>query len=283
MANINTSQAETTFQIKRWFGLNENPDGDTALKMGEAAEMRNFRITKEGHLQKRPGYKTMIDCGAKIQGLWNGNVGGTEYTLASAGGKVYKLDLTLETKTEIGTIATAHTSFFGFGGKVYILDGIGYYSWNGTTFASVSGYIPCVYTATPPAGGGTAYEGVNKLTAKKSQQFSSNGTATLYQLAETGIVSVDNVTVNGVEKTVTTDYTVDLTTGAVTFTTVQTAGINDVQIWWTGSANDRAKINAMKFAEQYNGTTDNRVFLYGDGTNETIYSGIDSLGIPTAE
>ena len=283
MANINTSQAETTFQIKRWFGLNENPDGDISLKMGEAAEMRNFRITKEGHLQKRPGYKTMIDCGAKIQGLWNGNIGGTEYTLASAGGKVYKLDLTLETKTEIGTIATARTSFFGFGGKVYILDGTGYYSWDGTTFSSVSGYVPCVYTATPPAGGGTAYEGVNKLTAKKSQQFSSNGTATLYQLAETGIVSVDNVTVNGVVKTVTTDYTVNLTTGAVTFTTAPTTGINDVQIWWTGSANDRAKINAMKFAEQYNGTTDNRVFLYGDGTNETIYSGIDSLGKPTAE
>ena len=280
MATINTSQAETTFQIKRWFGLNENPDGDISLKMGEAAEMRNFRITKEGHLQKRPGYKTMIDCGAKIQGLWNGNVGGTEYTLASAGGKVYKLDLTLETKTEIGTIATARTSFFGFGGKVYILDGTGYYSWNGTTFASVSGYIPCVYTATPPAGGGTAYEGVNKLTAKKSQQFSADGTATLYQLAETGIVSVDNVTVGGVE---TTAYTANLTTGAVTFTTAPTTGINDVQIWWTGSANDRAKINAMKFAEQYNGTTDNRVFLYGDGTNETIYSGIDSLGIPTAE
>ena len=140
--------------------------------------------------------------------------------------------------------------------------------------------MPCVYTATPPAGGGTAYEPVNKLTAKKSQQFSADGAATGYQLAETGIASVDKVTVNGVE---TTDYTVDITTGKVTFTAAPATGINNVQIWWTGSANDRAKITGMRFAEQYNGTTDNRVFLYGDGSNEAVYSGIDVNGKPTAE
>jgi hypothetical protein len=281
MANINASQQEATFQIKRWLGLNENPDGDISLKMGEAAEMRNFRITKEGHLQKRPGYKTVADLGAGCKGLWNGNVGGTEYTLAAAGGKVYKLDVSAGTKTELGSVAAdVRVFFFPYGGKVYILDGSEYRSWDGTTYAVVSGYVPCVYTATPPAGGGTAYEPVNKLTAKKSQQFSADGTATVYQLAETGIASVDKVTVNGVE---TAAYTVDLTTGKVTFTAAPATGINNVQIWWTGSANDRAKITGMRFAEQYNGTTDNRVFLYGDGSNEAVYSGIDVNGKPTAE
>ena len=283
MANIPTTEQESIFQIKQWLGLNENPDGDTAIKMGEAAEMRNFRITKEGHLQKRPGYKTAVDCGAAIQGLWNGNVGGTEHTLVSAGGKVYKLDLTAGTKTELGSITTAKTFFFGYGGNVYILDGSDYYKWDGATFQSVEGYVPCVYTATPPAGGGTAYEPVNKLTAKKSQQFSADGTATVYQLAETGVASVDKVTVGGTEKTLTTDYTVDLATGKVTFTTAPATGINNVKIWWTGSASDRATVTAMRYAEQYNGTTDNRIFLYGDGTNSAIYSGIDENGKPTAE
>ena len=283
MANIPTTEQESTFQIKQWLGLNENPDGDTAIKLGEAAEMRNFRITKEGHLQKRPGYKTAVDCGAAIQGLWNGNVGGTEYTLVSAGGKVYKLDLTAGTKTELGSITTAKTFFFGYGGNVYILDGSDYYKWDGTTFQSVEGYVPCVYTATPPAGGGTAYERVNKLTAKKSQQFSADGTATVYQLAETGVASVDKVTVGGTEKTLTTDYTVNITTGKVTFVTAPAAGLNNVEIWWTGLGSDRETVTAMRYAEQYNGTTDNRIFLYGDGTNSAIYSGIDENGKPTAE
>lgn len=281
MANINASQQEATFQIKRWLGLNENPDGDISLKMGEAAEMRNFRITKEGHLQKRPGYKTVADLGAGCKGLWNGNVGGTEYTLAAAGGKVYKLDVSAGTKTELGSVAAdVRVFFFPYGGKVYILDGSEYYAWDGTTFSTVSGYVPCVYTATPPAGGGTAYEPVNKLTAKKSQQFSADGTSTVYQIAETGIASVDKVTVNGAE---TTAYTVDLATGKVTFTAAPATGVNNVRIWWSGSANDRAKICGMRFAEQYNGTTDNRVFLYGDGSNEAVYSGIDVNGKPTAE
>ena len=49
MAKISTNTAETTFQIKNWLGLNESPDGDTDLKIGEASVMRNFRVTREWH------------------------------------------------------------------------------------------------------------------------------------------------------------------------------------------------------------------------------------------
>ena len=44
---------EQIISIKKFLGLNENPDGDTVLKRGELAEMRNFRITQDGHLQIR--------------------------------------------------------------------------------------------------------------------------------------------------------------------------------------------------------------------------------------
>ena len=57
MAAITGSANEKIFQIRAWGGLNENPDGDTKLKMGEAAVMRNFRITRDGNLQRRPGSK----------------------------------------------------------------------------------------------------------------------------------------------------------------------------------------------------------------------------------
>jgi len=39
----------------------------------------------------------------------------------------------------------------------------------------------------------------------------------------------------------------------------------------------------MRFAELFNGTTDSRIFLYGDGSNRTIYSGVDNAtGKPSA-
>ena len=94
---------------------------------------------------------------------------------------------------------------------------------------------------------------------------------------------MNKVTVGGVEKTATADYTVDITTGKVTFVTAPAAGLNNVEIWWTGASSDRAAFVAMRYAELYNGVNDNRVFVYGDGSNETFYSGIDRNGKATAE
>lgn len=45
----------------------------------------------------------------------------------------------------------------------------------------------------------------------------------------------------------------------------------------------REQVLAMRFSELYNGSNENRVFLYGDGTNKTIYSGLTEEGQPTAE
>ena len=61
MANIVSTSETKIYQIKKWLGLNESPDGDTHMKMGEAAEMRNFRITAENHLQIRPGYGLLAE------------------------------------------------------------------------------------------------------------------------------------------------------------------------------------------------------------------------------
>lgn len=55
MAKITSGSEEKVYKISEWLGLNENPDGDTRLRLGEAAAMRNFKITRDGSLQKRPG------------------------------------------------------------------------------------------------------------------------------------------------------------------------------------------------------------------------------------
>lgn len=45
----------------------------------------------------------------------------------------------------------------------------------------------------------------------------------------------------------------------------------------------RNQVVRMKYAELYNGQQDNRVFLYGNGSNKCVYSGIDENGQATAE
>ena len=64
MGHVNINTSASILKIKEFLGLNEAPDGDTRIKTGELSEMRNFRITRDKHLQIRPGHKTVLDLKA---------------------------------------------------------------------------------------------------------------------------------------------------------------------------------------------------------------------------
>lgn len=279
MANIVTSSSTQIYQLQKWLGMNESPDGDTGLKMGEAAKMRNFKITRENHLQIRPGYAekcTLAD--GPVRGMWCGYVAGVFHMLCACGGHIWDVDTETWGKTDLGAVNDDSVFFFGFSKKAYILTGSEYYSWSGEgQIATVDGYIPIVATATVPSGGGTLLESVNKLNGKRRQQFSPDGEAVDFFLVEKDIDEI--ISVEGTDIT----YTSDLSAGKLTFSSAPAKGTNTITITWRKGNGDRNKVTSMRFAELYNGASDSRVFLYGDGTNESIYSGLDTQGQATAE
>lgn len=55
MATISGATNEKVYSIPKWLGLNEHPDGDTNLKLGEASVMQNWKVTRDGNLKRRPG------------------------------------------------------------------------------------------------------------------------------------------------------------------------------------------------------------------------------------
>lgn len=282
LAKISGNAATSVFQIKKWLGINEHADGDTRLKLGEAAEMRNWRITDGGSLQIRPGTKTLFDFDSPVRGMWSGNVKGKQLFVVAAAGKLWTLDMEAQSKTEIGELTDAHTEFFGYSEKLYVLNGTEYKVYDGETLTDVVGYRPLVVTAAVPTGGGTLLEGVNKLTGAKRVRYSPDGTSKEFVLPEKDVASVDFIK-NLVSGEQIAQYTKDLEKGIVTFQNAPAAGTNTIEIGYTAKSNDRATVCKMKFAEIYNGATDNRVFLYGDGSNSCIYSDIDENGKPTAE
>ena len=77
-------------------------------------------------------------------------------------------------------------------------------------------------------------------------------------------------------------WTANTQAGTVTFADTPAAGTDTVTVTWRKGNGQRSKVTGMKFAELYNGSADTRVFLYGDGSHETIYSGLDENGRPTA-
>lgn len=60
MSRLSANVSTAHYSIRKWRGVNECPDGDAGLKDGEAAAMRNFRVTDGGALKKRPGTKNIV-------------------------------------------------------------------------------------------------------------------------------------------------------------------------------------------------------------------------------
>ena len=281
MATIQAATDEKIFRIKKWLGLNESPDGDTGLLMGEASVMRNFRITREGHLQLRAGYAVKHALGeGEVRCLWSGYVQGENVFLAVCGGHLWRIDE--EEPEDCGEVNDGHAFIFGFDRKAYILAGGEYYAWDGKSLSMVEGYVPLTVVACPPEGGGTTLEPINSLTTKRKQRFSPDGTETVFHLAETGIASVI-----GIERSdggEVPEWTADVEAGTVTFTSAPAAGTDCMTVIYdVGGEGHRATVCDMKFAELYGGASDNRVFLYGDGTHNAIYSDLDEDGNPSAE
>lgn len=294
MAQITGSANERVFQIKAWGGLNENPDGDTKLKMGEAAVMRNFRITRDGNLQRRPGSKeiaALLPEGAEavpVRGIWNGWVNGKEQLVAACGGKLWKLfdeDTEEYVREEIGDIDTSREiHFFGFDNFLYMVNGVEYKVWDGQTLSDVGGYRPLVTIAVPPAGGGETLEQVNKLTGTRRCWFSPDGEGTVFQLPEKALLSLDYVKdLSTGEDMPAESYTADTEAGTVTFSQAPAMGTNTIEIGWTMAESFREQVLNMRWGELYAGTQDTRIFLYGDGSNRAIYSGLDYDGKPRAD
>jgi len=277
MAYIMQSTAERVYSIKRWLGLNQATDGKTRLKMGEASEMVNFRITSDGVLKKRPGTRTALKFNTNIYGAWHGYVAGQEHTVVAAEGRLY--DITDGEKTEIGFTGNAETFFFGFGEKLYLLNGTQYKVWDGETLKDVSddAYIPVVLSETPPAGGGTELEGINLLSDSRKVWYSPDGTSRDYKLPEAAQSVIVRDRVTGQEQL--SGYTLSMDGKTVSFDTAPAAGTDTLEIEYKITATQGGyDVRKMRFAELYNGGNDNRVFLYGDGTNTAIYSGINDKG-----
>ena len=352
MSTIKVTNAEGVYRIEKFIGLNENPDGDTKLKLGEASKCNNWKITRDLNLQKRPGSKTKIDLGtnAPVMGMWYGNIEGKFYGLAASGNymwKFYENDAWLETPEKLGEISTANrVNFFAYNNIVYIQNGEEYYQYDGVRFGIVLGYRPLIITSRTPSGSqSTLLEEVNKLTGMRRVWFSPDGTSSTFVLPESDLLSVDYVMVNadgsyidpetysfdryagtvtfgGVEGfkgdgsttvftlahsgvsavtvkvgTTTTSVTFDSSAGTITFasapannaaitvneTIIPTAGTNTLEIGYTATGTYRIEVARMTNAEIFLGARDNAVFLYGNGTNEAFYSGIDYWGKPRAD
>ena len=275
--------------------------GCVSLRNG-AYSVGGYRVTAEPLASDHPS----------VAGLWAGMYNGKHVLLAACDDAIYSLydeDTDTFSPTVIGAdIDTSKgVSFFSFGDCVYMLNGYDYYQLEaGSAFVPVVGYIPLVAIAISPLvvvngvltdgaeSGTTTSEYVNRLSGKRRVWLSPNGTGTTFQMPETDLVSFDYVKDLKTDEIVDpTNYTVDLSTGRITFDAQFISDVGDVtnshEVQYTayssGSETDvlyRGQVASNLYAELYSGATDTRIFLYGNGTNKTVYSGLNYYGATDA-
>lgn len=444
MATISGQINERVFSIPRWLGLNEHPDGDTRLKMGEASQMSNWKITRDGNLKRRPGSETIaglcttyvvgispdieviqtgpitdeltvyknasamsqpgvitlednfgsvikgkwkynkiavedgelipnedvsltVDEGIlgmpeedryivvtidelatmlsqlaegsylyiegeeaiyaldptaleitgetyklsgylvtaevngtpkPVRGMWTGLVGGKMRFLAACDNKIWSLydpDLDMFERENLGTVSTSKdVTFIPFDNKVYILNGYNYYVYDGEAIDVVVGYAPLVAIAigpmvevngelTAPESGEITGEAVNRLNGLRRVWLSPDGEGRVFQLPETGIAEVTGVTDLATGEPIESGWSVDKPSGRVTFSAAPTKAVNSIEVGYRVSTTLRSDVTNNLYAELYAGNQDTAIFLYGDGTNRAIYTGMDYNGLPRAD
>lgn len=294
------AQGTKMFTVDRFLGLNESADGNTELKMGQASRMVNWVVTDGYNLATRPGVQR-LDFErerepAEVLAMWAGFIGDVEYLVLvdiydghdrvwmyrhESGGydPAYRQDSALGLTEAEG----AMVKIFPFGGRVWIMSAEKTVAWEGGRFVEKEPYIPLVIAGANPDGGGTTLENINLLSPDRRITYSPDGAQKDFWLpAEaTGVKSVviDNEPVENAG-------TFNAAANKFTFTNAPIKGVGNVEITYTTDAKaaeaERLKIVRMPLAENYNGSTDTRLFVAGDGTNICYYTGLPQSGELTA-
>lgn len=296
-------QGTKMYTVDKFLGLNEAADGYTELKMGQASRSVNWAITDGFNLTTRPGVQR-LDFQAErdpapILAMWAGYAGENEYMVLvdMKDGKdrifVYKpgargsyyLYRRFENVLGLTEEADAFVKIFPFGGKIYVMSSAKTVVYLNDMFLEEEPYVPLVIAGANPDGGGTTLENINLLSADRRIDYSPNGEQKSFWLPAEA-VGVKRILIDNEEKNISSAGSFDAAAHKFTFNEAPIKGVGNVEITYTTDAEtaeaERMKIVRMPLAETYNGSTDTRLFVAGDGTNICYYTGLPESGEVTA-
>jgi len=242
------------------------------INSNQSPELQNCRV-RDFTLSKRPGYSRLYPTSLGV-GSINGispyiKALGTKFRLIAWSTKLFTQENNDQPVEIKSGLASAKASFFVLSNTLYMKNGTDYISFNGTTCADVVGYIPLILVGRSPTGSpnyGTPNESFNIISSGFRTSFSATGTVTAYTLPYTSLdATAITAMVNGVAMVETTNFTVNRTTGVVTFNIAPAIGTDNVIITaFKASLTTPALILNCKHAEVYGGKTEATVFFSGN-------------------
>ena len=170
-----------------------------------------------GMPQKRLGYRTVQSLGDIVYGLFGAEFGGTVKRLVHAGTKLYAWADDGTPAVLLSGLPRRKSRAVFLAGKLWIVTGGGFYSYDGTEAKRVSAsgaYVPTTTITRSPSGGGVSYEAVNLLTPYRKNAFQTDGKSVKFTLD--GEIDASGAVRAWVWGEEVTDFTLDRAAGTIT-------------------------------------------------------------------
>ena len=218
-----------------------------------------------GMPQKRLGYRTVQSLGDTVYGLFGAEFGGTVKRLAHAGTKLYVWADDGTPAVLLSGLPRRKSRAVFLAGKLWIVTGGGFYSYDGTEAKRVSAsgaYVPTTTITRRPSGGGVSYEAVNLLTPYRKNAFQTDGKSVKFTLD--GEIDVSGAVRAWVWGEKVTDFTLDRAAGTITFPSAPAAP--------DAGASDGLVVQFPHTVEGYADRIDKCTIIttYGVGSNDRV-------------
>lgn len=218
-----------------------------------------------GMPQKRLGYRTVQSLGDTVYGLFGAEFGGTVKRLVHAGTKLYAWADDGTPAVLLSGLPRRKSRAVFLAGKLWIVTGGGFYSYDGTEAKRVSAsgaYIPTTTITRSPSGGGVSYEAVNLLTPYRKNAFQTDGKSVKFTLD--GEIDASGAVRAWVWGEEVTDFTLDRAAGTITFPSAPAAP--------DAGASDGLVVQFPHTVEGYADRIDKCTIIttYGVGSNDRV-------------
>ena len=218
-----------------------------------------------GMPQKRLGYRTVQSLGDTVYGLFGAEFGGTVKRLVHAGTKLYVWADDGTPAVLLSGLPRRKSRAVFLAGKLWIVTGGGFYSYDGTEAKRVSAsgaYVPTTTITRSPSGGGGSYEAVNLLTPYRKNAFQTDGKSVKFTLD--GEIDASGAVRAWVWGEEVTDFTLDRAAGTITFPSAPAAP--------DAGASDGLVVQFPHTVEGYADRIDKCTIIttYGVGSNDRV-------------
>ena len=259
-------------------GVDFTDENVSETRSPDALNMWKNYKTLGKKIETRPDIELQLTMSNTIFGLFFYTISNVDHLIIHSGTSLFDYNPKTKVLTTIKATGMNPAKSVGFiyNNILFIKDGLNYLEYNGSVCKDVEGTIPNVAIHNMNSNSTKMIQEANLITDYCYEEYLPDGTKTEFPLSQKEVSNVTVWDISGInEVQITTGFTVDTTTGLVTFDTApeKSADKASIKIKYSKTSDGRNIINKCKLACIF----DNRVFFSGnqDYPNMLVWCGLN--------